>query len=223
MTGVCAEVRVDGPSVCQVAQLSARSGDVSSITKSAPDDEGTVTEEFVVEGETDLHWSGDPEVEPIFSQGGRTVYRFTREAGQGCVCEIAEESDCTVRNVRPIDGSLVVTFYAKHLDTVKSVVSDLRAAHEGIELRRLTRSGADDRSTAVISLDSLTDRQYEVLGAAYEHGYFEFPRGGNAEDVAESLGIAVPTFTEHLAAAQRNLLEELLDAGQQNERLEEAA
>lgn len=223
MTGISAEVRIEEPSVCQVAELSSRCDSISSITRSAPGETETVTEEFVVQGETDLHWSGDPEAEPIFSQNDRTVYRFSRETGQGCVCEIAEQSGCTVRQVRAVDGSLVVTFYAKSLETVRSVVADLREAHDGIEVRRLTRSGEDDNSTAIISLDALTDRQYEVLGAAYEHGYFEFPRGGNAADVAESLDIAVPTFTEHLAAAQRNLLNELLDCDRRSVAVEETA
>jgi predicted DNA binding protein len=41
-------------------------------------------------------------------------------------------------------------------------------------------------------------------------GYFETPkRVGNA-DVAERLGIAGPTFSEHLAVAQRKLLDQLL-------------
>ncbi len=223
MNGISAEVRIEGPSVCQVARLSAQSNEISSISRSAPDEDGTVTEEFVVEGETDLHWSGDPEAEPIFSQGDRTVYRFSRAASQGCVCEIAERSGCTVRQIRAVDGSLVVTFYAKHLETVRSVVADLRETHDGIELRRLTRSGADESSTAIISLDSLTDRQYEVLGVAYEQGYFEFPRGGSAEDVADELDIAVPTFTEHLAAAQRNLLDELLERERQSTTVKEPA
>lgn len=223
MNGISAEVRIEDPAVCQVARLSERCNDISSISRSTPDEDDTVTEEFVVDGETDLHWSGDPRAEPIFSQGERTVYRFSRDAGQGCVCEIAEQSGCTVRQVRALNGSLFVTFYAKHLETVRSVVGDLREAHEGITLRRLTRSGEEDSSTALISLDSLTDRQYEVLGAAYEQGYFEFPRGGNAADVAESLDIAVPTFTEHLAAAQRNLLDELLDADQHSQAIEGTA
>jgi len=41
-------------------------------------------------------------------------------------------------------------------------------------------------------------------------GYFERPRDANAGAVAEALDIAPSTFAEHLAAAQRKLLDEAL-------------
>jgi len=41
--------------------------------------------------------------------------------------------------------------------------------------------------------------------------YFERPKGANATEVAERLGIAQSTFTEHLMAAQRKLLADVLD------------
>lgn len=212
MTGINAEVRIGDPSVCQVASVSRRAATVSSITRGRLDDGSEVVEEFVVDGDGGLCWSDGPETELMFAQGDRSVHRFSRAPSQDCVCEIVERSGCTVRNARAVDGALVVTFFATEVDTVRSIVADLRAAHQEVRLRRLTRSAdGDDSATTVVDLGVLTDRQREVLGAAYEHGYFEHPRGGNAADVAEALDIAVPTFTEHLAAAQRNLLDELLD------------
>jgi predicted DNA binding protein len=56
----------------------------------------------------------------------------------------------------------------------------------------------------------LTDRQREVLRTAHEMGYFEYPRGANAGEVATALDIEPSTFTEHLNAAQSKLLDELL-------------
>jgi PAS domain S-box-containing protein len=58
-------------------------------------------------------------------------------------------------------------------------------------------------------LAGLTDRQREVLEVAYQSGYFEKPRSNDAAAVAETLGIARPTYDEILRAAHRNLLEEL--------------
>ncbi|MFT4963543.1 MAG: putative DNA binding protein [Halobacteriales archaeon] len=217
MTGINAEVRVEDPSACQVAPISRQADAVTSVTRSAPDEDGTVTEEFALDG--DYHDSIEtPETELVFSQGNRKVYRFSREADQGCICEIVERSGCTVRQVRCVNGALVVTFFATDVETIRSIVGDLREAHDGVRLRRLTRSaeGEDDHTTTIIDLGALTDRQREVLDAAYEHGYFEHPRGGSAADVADALDIAVPTFTEHLAAAQRNLLEELLHTNQRS-------
>jgi predicted DNA binding protein len=51
----------------------------------------------------------------------------------------------------------------------------------------------------------LTDRQREVLEAAFESGYYEWPRECTGEDVADELGISSSTFSEHIHAAERNL------------------
>lgn len=57
----------------------------------------------------------------------------------------------------------------------------------------------------------LTDRQREVLVAAHAAGYYAWPRERTAEQVAESLGISVSTFSEHLRTAHRRLVGAFLD------------
>ena len=61
------------------------------------------------------------------------------------------------------------------------------------------------------SIDALTDRQCEVLEAAYRGGYFRWPRDSTAEEIAESLGISPPTLHKHLRRAQEQLCEELFE------------
>lgn len=60
--------------------------------------------------------------------------------------------------------------------------------------------------------DRLTDRQATALRAAFLADYFESPRGSNAEEVADALGITGPTLLYHLRASQRKLLEEFFEA-----------
>ena len=60
------------------------------------------------------------------------------------------------------------------------------------------------------ALADLTDRQQEVLEAAYLGGYFNWPRDSTAEEVADSLDIASATLHDHLRKAQRKVLDELL-------------
>jgi predicted DNA binding protein len=52
----------------------------------------------------------------------------------------------------------------------------------------------------------LTERQREVLEAAFEAGYYEWPRDCSGEAVAAELGISSPTFSEHIHAAERKLI-----------------
>jgi len=212
MTGICAEVRVEGPAVCQLATQAGSSGTITSVSRgSTPADDDTVTEEFTVSD--DAAWLSMFESEPIFSYGERTVHRFSRPAEQGCVCELVEQSGCAVRDIQIIDGSVMVTFMTTDLQTVRDVVSDLKANHEGVQIRRLTRSEENDGDSQrrIVHLDALTARQQEVIETAHEMGYFDHPRCASAGDVAERLDVATPTFTEHLSAAQRKLLDELLD------------
>ncbi|MFB6176076.1 MAG: bacterio-opsin activator domain-containing protein [Halobaculum sp.] len=56
-------------------------------------------------------------------------------------------------------------------------------------------------------LDSLTDRQREVLLAAYDAGYYERPRETTGEEIGEMLGISPPTFHQHIRAAERKVIE----------------
>ncbi|QLH82976.1 bacterio-opsin activator domain-containing protein [Halosimplex pelagicum] len=56
----------------------------------------------------------------------------------------------------------------------------------------------------------LTDRQREVLEAAFDAGYYEWPREATGEEVAEGLGITSATFSEHVHAAERRLFSALL-------------
>lgn len=68
------------------------------------------------------------------------------------------------------------------------------------------------KSTLHQVLDAnLTDRQREVLRTAYEAGYYEWPRECSGETVARELDISSATFSEHIHAAERNLLTAIFD------------
>jgi len=59
---------------------------------------------------------------------------------------------------------------------------------------------------------ALTERQQEVLRAAFDAGYYEWPRECTGEEVAAKLDISSATFSEHIHAAERNLLAALFEA-----------
>lgn len=74
-------------------------------------------------------------------------------------------------------------------------------------LRRLT-----DYRGPGHTLDSLTDRQREVLETAYDLGYFDVPRRVSTADVAAELDLDPSTVAEHLQRAEHNLFTALLDS-----------
>jgi predicted DNA binding protein len=59
---------------------------------------------------------------------------------------------------------------------------------------------------------ALTDRQQEVLRAAYDAGYYDWPRERSGREIAADLDIASATFSEHIHAAERKLLAALFDS-----------
>jgi len=217
--GIHVEVAIEDPDVCQVAPHSEGEGTVTSVTRIPhPDEEGTAIEEFTLAADRNVELDGgvaelSGPVDRTFSAGSETIARFTRAAPQGCVCERIEALGCPVREVTAVDGALRVRFIAADHETLQTALDRLTDAYDDVCVNRLLRSGGstDTERFALVDLGALTDRQREVLSAAHRMGYFDHPKAASAADVADALGIAPSTLTEHVAAAQRNLLDELLD------------
>ncbi|RQG93003.1 bacterio-opsin activator [Natrarchaeobius halalkaliphilus] len=212
MTGFRATVVVHEPTDCPVASVSAASDDsIGSVNWTRASD-GVTVEEFDAPRATALEDATlDVEVTRLRSDGDGGVYRFERERDD-CACEVVEGLGTPISSVRAQDGSLLISFRTGDLEEVAVVVEGLRDRFEGVVVEELTRGAAGaggDR--AIVDLDALTPRQREVLETAHEMGYFAYPKGANATEVAEELGVARSTFSEHLAAAQTKLMAAVLD------------
>ncbi|MFB6090000.1 MAG: bacterio-opsin activator domain-containing protein [Halobellus sp.] len=144
---------------------------------------------------------------------------------------VSEEADETLLEVRLTGASVLVTV-AELGATVESFTatagegefavrvppqSDLRALTAAVQksypettvvAKREVEAQVQSPSSFRRQLEEkLTDRQRDVIETALASGYFEWPRGSTAEEVADSLGIAAPTFHEHLRAGERKLIE----------------
>ncbi|MFC6729346.1 helix-turn-helix domain-containing protein [Natronoarchaeum mannanilyticum] len=166
----------------------------------------------------ELAVDGDAEVSvdatPIASEGDRTVYRFERELDELCACDLVEHTGPPLADISAADGGLEISFRAADVAEVRAVVAALDDAFDGVHLRTLSRGDDGEESDAVVvDRSALTERQRRVLKRAHELGYFEYPKGANASEVAEDLDIARSTFTEHLAAAQSKLYDAMLEGG----------
>jgi len=75
--------------------------------------------------------------------------------------------------------------------------------------RTVERELCTRRGHVASLLESLTDRQLEVLRTAYFGGFFEWPRESTGEEVAELLDVSQPTVNRHLRLGQRALLAQL--------------
>lgn len=84
-------------------------------------------------------------------------------------------------------------------------VHDIYPGTQLLSRRQITRDDESLEPVFTAITRELTDRQRTVLEAATYSGFFEWPRESAGEDVAESLGIASPTFSQHLRKAQKKV------------------
>lgn len=206
------EIGIPAQNRCPVADASA-GGDteidrVVRATARTPSD--TIAEEFTADASAPIDI---PEVEAVFTYETETVYRFERDQDHPCICERIEGFGYPISEIHARAGSLYVTLHLPDIETVQRIVDDLKAHVGEVQVRQLTRGGGRTGEDLVfIDRSHLTRRQREVLETSYAMGYFAHPKGANAGEVAAALGIAPSTFAEHLAAAQRKILESLISA-----------
>ena len=199
---------------------SAVTGGSVSLAELFPRADGRLLEYFTVE---------DVPPEPVFEAAEGAVgideARLVRTIEDSSLFEFVVSGPCiagtladlgaVVREVEALDGvGRVVADVPPHVG-VREVVETVREHHEAefVARRERDRSAPEFTRKAFRDalVDRLTDRQLESLRAALAAGYYRWPREATAEECAEALGITQPTFTEHLRAGERKILEALLD------------
>lgn len=127
-----------------------------------------------------------PDISSALVQHGATIREMHAEAGvQEVVGEVPADSD-----VRTLVDEILARFPETDLLTKR-------------EREQPTESLTAFRSSL---RENLTEKQAAVLQAAYHAGYFEWPRGSTAEELAAAIGITSPTLHNHLRRAQQKLL-----------------
>lgn len=139
-----------------------------------------------------LEWqaTGDSLLGALVDHG--TSVRSVRADGGTARYELAAASGADVRTL---------------VDTVTDRYRDTRV------LSKRERATLDDAAESLSEdcLGDLTDRQREVLEAAYRAGYFSWPRDSTAEELAETLDISSATLHSHLRKAEQSLLTVLFE------------
>jgi len=133
-----------------------------------------------------------------------------------CVTTTLADTGAIARSVSAREGvGTVLADVPAHVD-VRRVVeefrdryprSDLVACQDCDEPIPLQSEGGVHATMA----DRLTDKQLEVLRVAYLSGYFSWPRRSTAAECAEALGIAQPTFSQHIRVAEEKVIGQLFD------------
>ncbi|MEA5409564.1 helix-turn-helix domain-containing protein [Haloarculaceae archaeon H-GB2-1] len=108
------------------------------------------------------------------------------------------------------DGDYQMTIHLSPSVDVRRVTDAVEAAYPDVEMlrrRQISRDHDDSKHFQRHLVETLTDRQQTALETAYHAGFFEWPRDASGEDVAESIGVAPPTFHQHLRKAERKVID----------------
>ncbi len=115
------------------------------------------------------------------------------------------------------DGTFQMKIHLAPTVDVRRVIDTVEATFPTVEMlrrRSITRPSDDPQRTQRLLVSDLTDRQSTALGAAYHAGFFEWPRDTSGEEVAESMGVAPPTFHQHLRKAQRKVFDSMFSTAE---------
>lgn len=199
---------------------SAVTGGSISLAELFPRADGRLLEYFSVEGVSPDHVLEAAEEAP-----GVDEMRLVRAIEDCSLFEFVVSGPCiggtladlgaVIRTVEARDGvGRVVADVPPHVG-VREVVESVRERHEAefVARRERERSAPEFTRKAFREglVDRLTERQLETLRVAIDSGYYRWPREATAEECAGRLGIAQPTFTQHLRAGERKVLEALLE------------
>jgi predicted DNA binding protein len=134
--------------------------------------------------------------------------------GSGSAVRTLTDHGATVRDATAANGRVSVVAHLPEGADVRPVADGLRAAFDDARLaskESVARSSRSESSFREGVADRFTDRQWAALSAAYHGGYFDWPRGSTAEEVADAMDVSSPTFHNHLRKAQRALLDGLFE------------
>jgi len=121
----------------------------------------------------------------------------------GCsVCKLLYTSDVVVEKVKVVkEGTILYTLLVPNATSLKAFLSNL--IDLGVEVTVV--------NTSEIDSNDLTQRQMEILKLAYKLGYFDEDRKITLTELAEKLGVSVPTLEEILRRALKKVVKYYLD------------
>ncbi len=187
-----------------------------------PQAEASHVEYYSVEG-------GDPGTvtEMVDEHGARKAQLLSRREATGLLeILVTDDSPAMVlaeygalpRRVTVEDGEMTI---AAEVPSSHDASEAISAVSEAYDDARLLAQRQQSYFTPLFSHrefeeaveEALTDRQREALEVAHEAGYYEWPRQVTCQELADELGVASPTYTEHLRTAEQKLIQLLFEDG----------
>ncbi|WP_435157369.1 PAS domain S-box protein [Haladaptatus sp. DFWS20] len=143
----------------------------------------------------------------------KDVLRFELQLSEPPVLSTVASQGGSVEKAVIEDGDFHMRIHLAPSMDVRAIINTVQEEYPTAELLAQRQvSSTDDPIVQLERLleENLTDRQWTSLNAAYNSGFFEWPRPTPGKDIAESLDISSPTFHQHLRAAERKVFDAVL-------------
>ena len=158
---------------------------------------------------SDLPTIGNMEVLSIVRSEGNRHTCLVQGTEEGGTKANYNELDLDIIYTPPSYQSLdrIVLSFIGEQKSLLAFVDMVKAAGIG-EITNMSFKRAAYQRKDLLSV--LTDRQREVMVAAYRFGYYDLPKKVSSTRLAERVGLSKPTMLEHLRKAERRLLAEIM-------------
>jgi predicted DNA binding protein len=90
-------------------------------------------------------------------------------------------------------------------------IKDFMEKLDAIAIRYRVVLLADASFSPISPFSQLTEKQQEVLLAAYKWGYYDIPRKITSEEIAKRLKVADSTVVEHLRKAELRIMKQIVE------------
>jgi predicted DNA binding protein len=165
----------------------------------------------------ECHLKENVSIDELTSIGNMDILSVIRSEGDKHICLVlgheAKEANDVFKELNLIytapslisEDRVIVSFISGQKEMMSFV--ELVKAHIGkvvtISIKQSTYEKKD-----ILSI--LTDKQREVMAAAYRYGYYDIPRRISSEKLSEKVNLGKPTLFEHLRKAERRIITEIL-------------
>src|SRR2546422_1120801 len=126
------------------------------------------------------------------------------------IASLGDKSAHPIPPIRWQNGEARVTLILEDGADPQALLDQFPGARLVSKRRPILARGDRVAYSSPLFLPKLTEKQARALLAAYEAGYYEFPRNATTEQVSLSLGIARSTFEQHLNRAEHHVVRAML-------------
>ncbi|WP_418282621.1 helix-turn-helix domain-containing protein [Halorubrum sp. DTA98] len=136
--------------------------------------------------------------------------QFSAPICEHCPGIVFSRYGCIPRFLETGTGSFVVETRLDTVDTLSTLVNEVRQRCASVTVRSLTSTeGPDGTESCSVDISSLTPKQREAVSKAQDCGHYDPDSDTSLADVAAEIDISTSALSQRLQRAEANILRQL--------------